>query len=81
MKEKALHTVVSITALEESVPSWPMLRAMLKQLTVVGEPSISKIAIRTTPRQPNQIARGRNSAAKMNSLNALVTSSQTQAFL
>ena len=50
VKEKALHTVVSITALEESVPSWPMLRAMLKQLTVAGEASMIKRDVRASSR-------------------------------
>ena len=50
-----------ITALALSTPSWPMLRAMLKQLTVVGELSISKTAVSTSPRQPSQTASGKNS--------------------
>ena len=78
VKEKALHTVVSITALEEIVPSCPMLRAMLKQLTVVGELSISKTAVSTSPRQPSQTASGKNSTAKTNSLKILLTTAGFQ---
>ena len=73
VKEKALHTVVSITALEDSVPSWPILRAMLKQLTVAGEASMTNIATSTSPRQPSHTAVGRNNAAKITSLNRLHT--------
>ena len=50
VKVKALHTVVSITALALRVPSCPMLRAMLKQLTVAGEPSMIKRAVNVSPR-------------------------------
>ena len=50
VKVKALHTVVSITALALSTPSWPMLRAMLKQLTVAGEPSMINSAVNVSPR-------------------------------
>ena len=78
VKEKALHTVVSITALEEIVPSCPMLRAMLKQLTVVGELSISKTAVSTSPRQPSQTASGKNSTAKTNSLKIPLTTAGFQ---
>ena len=42
--------MVSITVPELRVPSWPMLRAMLKQLTVVGEESIIKMTASTSPR-------------------------------
>ena len=50
VKVKALHTVVSITALALRVPSWPMLRAMLKQLTVAGEASMIKRDVRASSR-------------------------------
>ena len=65
---KAQHTVVSITALALSVPSWPMLRAMLKQLTVAGEPSITRIAARDSPRYPSHTATGKNRAGRSTSL-------------
>ena len=47
---ETLHTVVIITAPAERVPSWPMLRAMVKLLTVVGEPSITRMATSSSPR-------------------------------
>ena len=50
VKVKALHTVVSITALALRTPSWPILRAMLNPLTVAGEPSMIKRAVSVSPR-------------------------------
>ena len=63
MKVKALRMVVSITVLEVRVPSCPMLRAMLKQLTVVGEASMMSMPFFAT-RSDSSPSALRGSASK-----------------
>lgn len=58
----ALSSVVSITTLEESTPSCPIFFAITKQVTVVDEPSMIRIAISSSLRNPNHTAAGRKSA-------------------
>ena len=50
-----------------------MLRAMLKQLTVVGEANMTNMVTKSSPRHPIQMASGKNAAAKRISLNAVQT--------
>ena len=57
---KALSSVVSITVLEVRVPSCPMFLAIIKQLTVVGEPSITSMEMSLSFVNPKAIAIGRN---------------------
>ena len=59
----ALNSVVSMTTLEVSTPSCPIFFAMTKQLTVVAEPSMTRIATSSSLRNPSMTARGRNTAA------------------
>ena len=55
----AAKRVVSITVLEVRVPSCPILRAITYELTVVAEPSITRIAISSSLLKPEITARGR----------------------
>ena len=56
----ALNSVVSITAQAVIVPLCPKLRAITKQLPVVALPSITRMAMSFSDRNPIQIAAGRN---------------------
>ena len=56
-----------------SVPSWPMLFAMIKQLTVVAEPSITRMATICSPWKPMATAMGKKIAANPKSLIKLAT--------
>src|SRR5699024_3962417 len=62
VRVNALNSVVSITTLELNTPSCPMFFAMTKQLTVVAEPSMTRIATNSSLRKPSITARGRNIA-------------------
>ena len=62
VRVNALHMVVSITTLEDSTPSCPIFFAMTKLLTVVAEPSMTKIAISFSLRNPITTASGMNTA-------------------
>lgn len=64
----ALSSVVSIIVVDEITPSCPMFLAMTKQLTVVAEPSITRIAISSLSLNPKATAIGRNTATKPTSL-------------
>lgn len=65
---KAAKSVVSMTVAEVIVPSWPMFFAMTKQLTVVAEPSMTRIATSFSARKPRKTAAGRKRAARPISL-------------
>ena len=58
----ALNNVVSITTLEDSTPSCPIFLAITKLLTVVADPSITRIATSSSCRKPNCTASGRKIA-------------------
>lgn len=59
---------MSIIVVDEITPSCPMFLAMTKQLTVVAEPSITRIAISSLSLNPKATAIGRNTATKPTSL-------------
>ena len=58
----AEHIVVSITENAVIVPLCPKFFAITKQLLVVALPSITRIATSFSPRNPSEIAAGRNTA-------------------
>ena len=53
---------MSIIVVDEITPSCPMFLAITKQLTVVAEPSITRIAISSLSLNPKATAIGRNTA-------------------
>lgn len=59
---------MSIIVVDEITPSCPIFLAMTKQLTVVAEPSITRIAISSLSLNPKATAIGRNTATKPTSL-------------
>lgn len=58
----ALKIVVSITTVLLTVPSCPILLAMTKQLTVVGEPAMIKMETSLSSVKPKWTASGRRMA-------------------
>ena len=70
VKVNALKNVVIITTLEVRTPSWPIFLAITKQLTVVAEPAITRIATSASFRKPRPTAAGRSTAAKPTSFRA-----------
>ena len=59
---------MSIIVGDEITPSCPKFLAITKQLTVVAEPSITRIAISSLSLNPKATAIGRNTATKPTSL-------------
>ena len=64
VKVNALHRVVSMTTVLDSVPSCPIFLAMMKQLTVVALPNIIRMATSFSDVNPIHMAMGRNIATK-----------------
>ena len=63
----ALNSVVSITTVDDNVPSCPIFLDITKLLTVVAEPSITRIATNSSLRNPILTATGRNIATNTKS--------------
>ena len=68
VRVNALNSVVIITTLEESTPSCPIFFAITKLLTVVADPSITRIAISSSLRNPRYAANGKKIATNPISL-------------
>ena len=64
---KALQTVVIITVPAVNMPSCPIFLAIIYELTVVAEPSITKAAVNLLCTKPKCMAMGKNKAQKTNS--------------
>ena len=78
VRVNALNSVVNMTTLDDSTPSCPIFFAITKQVTVVAEPSITRIAVNSSFRNPIHTAMGRNIAQNPISLiNAAVTAGPT----
>ena len=61
-----LRKVVATTTLEVRTPSCPMFFAIIKQLTVVGDPSIIRRATSLSVWNPMPMAKGRKTAGSSN---------------
>ena len=70
VRENALSRVVIITVQAVMVPSCFMFFAMTKQLHVVALPSIMRMAMSFSVRNPSQTAAGRNRPQNRNSFTA-----------
>ena len=70
----ALHKVVIMTEQAVNVPRCPIFLAMTKQLPVVALPSITKMAISFSVRNPNATANGKNNAQNNSNFVAVMPS-------
>ena len=71
---KALRIVVNITTVLVTLPLCPIFLAITKQLTVVGEPAIMRMATSLSSPKPKYTASGRRIAHQRTSLQKVAVS-------